>query len=110
MRVFGSRTPFATTRRGAEPFSPKHPAAVHQQRLPADEARVVAGEEGDGAGDVLDLAAALDRLSLEHLAPQALLVGVDLGRRGGEGAGRDRVGANALGAALSRERAREADD
>ena len=80
-------------------WSAPHPPAVHQQRLAGDEAAVVGGEEGDRAGDVLDLAAALERLGLEHAPPQRLLVGVDRGRGGWERARGDRVDADPLGPA-----------
>jgi hypothetical protein len=49
--------------------STEHPPAVDQQGLAGDEAAVVACEERDRRGYVLDLAAALDRLSVEHVAP-----------------------------------------
>jgi hypothetical protein len=54
----------------------------------SNEAAVVAGEERDHAGDVLHFAAALDRLSLHHVAPERLLVGVDVGGDGRERPGR----------------------
>src|SRR3569833_2267319 len=94
-----------------ELYSSMHdPAAVDIQRLAGDEARRVGGEEGESVGDVVGAAASLQRLMAEDEARIALRFGMDLLGVGREGARRDRVDGNAVGAELARPGAGQADE
>ena len=77
-------------------------AAVGAQHLAVDPAAVGAGEEGDGVGDVLRLAEALQRGQLRHAIDDLLRLAVEeqIGRRR---PGRDGVDGDVAAAQLLRE-------
>lgn len=89
-------------------MSAKDPAPVDAQGLPSDEAGVVGGEEGDGCGDVVRAAPALDALAAELPGGHGLRV-VDDRVLGGDadGTSRDAVGGDAGGAEFAGEGAGE---